>query len=437
MSTPVIKVENLSKKYCRSLKQSLWYGLKDITGEILLSSGKKDKLRKSEFWALNDVSFELHRGETLGLIGHNGSGKSTTLKVINGLIKPDIGRVTIRGRIGALIELGAGFNPILTGRENIYVNAAVLGLSRKEVDNRLEEIIDFAEIGEFIDAPLQSYSSGMKVRLGFSVASHLNPDILLVDEVLSVGDASFRQRCLDHMNNYKKNGGTIIFISHNSVAVEAISDKVMLLNHGKVIEYGNPRETIERYERDAMQLSMQAELRIKGKTSNLNNKYIELLNVGTTDMNGSIKSEFDYGEPISVQLQYQLQQNLKYPYFRVGIKKGDVDHPFITCPSMHWDDIRLESIPEQGEVICELNEPSLSPGYYRIFVGVQSQQSSELGEKWYYPYEELGGFTILPGELRTSLPGAAALTMVYDMPPLVMKHAWRVNGKIVSNNNAF
>ena len=182
----LVKVGGLSKKFCKDLKTSLWYGIKDLCSGI---SGNKNtrELRDKEFWALKDINFELRRGECLGLIGHNGAGKSTLLKILNGLINPDAGKVTIKGRVGALIELGAGFNPILSGRENIYNNGAILGFTRKEIDDKVEEIIDFSEIREFIDMPVQNYSSGMKIRLGFAVAAQMEPDVLIIDEVLSVG----------------------------------------------------------------------------------------------------------------------------------------------------------------------------------------------------------------------------------------------------------
>ena len=194
---PLVRVEGVSKIFCRSLKRSLHYGLIDSLSDILPVGKRKYHengepiLRKEEFWAVKDVSFELRRGECLGLIGRNGAGKTTLLKMLNGLIKPDKGRIEMRGRMGALIALGAGFNPILTGRENIYVNGSISGLSKKEIEDKIEEIIDFSEIREFIDTPVQSYSSGMPVRLGFAIATALNPDILLLDEVLAVGDTHF------------------------------------------------------------------------------------------------------------------------------------------------------------------------------------------------------------------------------------------------------
>jgi lipopolysaccharide transport system ATP-binding protein len=229
----LVEVKGVSKKFCKDLKRSLWYGLKDLTGDFLGIKVKREQLRKREFWAVRDVSFELKRGECLGLIGHNGAGKSTLLKILNGLIRPDEGEIRIRGRVGALIELGAGFNPVLTGRENIYVNGQVLGFSKKEIDSKLEEIIAFSEIGEFIDTPVQNYSSGMKVRLGFSVAAQLEPDVLLIDEVLAVGDIGFRVKCLNRISELLEKCA-VIFVSHSMPQITRICTKGLLMGHGKM-----------------------------------------------------------------------------------------------------------------------------------------------------------------------------------------------------------
>ncbi|MGH6820931.1 MAG: ABC transporter ATP-binding protein, partial [Methylocella sp.] len=183
----LVKAEGVSKKFCCSLKRSLWYGVQDVATEVLGREGNHAELRKNEFWAVQDVSFELKRGECLGLIGPNGAGKSTLLRMLNGLIRPDKGRITMKGRIGALIDLGLGFNPILTGRENVYINGSLLGFSKKEIDHKFDAIVDFAEIGEFIHTPVQNYSSGMKLRLGFAVCAQMEPDVLIIDEVLAVG----------------------------------------------------------------------------------------------------------------------------------------------------------------------------------------------------------------------------------------------------------
>lgn len=250
MSETLIKVEGVSKKFCRSLKKSLWYGVQDLSNEILgRRHGGHGELRSGEFWAVNDVSFELKRGECLGLIGRNGAGKTTLLRMLNGLIKPDRGRIDTRGRVGALIALGAGFNPVLTGRENIYVNAAVLGLSKREIDVRLEEMIEFAELGDFIDTPVQSYSSGMQVRLGFAIATTLNYDALLLDEVLAVGDAAFQVKCLNRIRGLKASGTSILFVSHSDRQVALITDRCLLLQPDRQAFLGETSTVMNLYRR--------------------------------------------------------------------------------------------------------------------------------------------------------------------------------------------
>ncbi len=271
-SEVLVRVEGVSKKFCRSLKRSLWYGVCDIAGELnpftkhgargtergegstqgvsnqLVTSLPKghlaeprfsppvtpNGLRSGEFWAVDDVSFELRRGERLGIIGHNGAGKTTLLRMLNGLIKPDRGRIEINGRVSALIALGAGFNPILTGRENIYINGAVLGLSKQEVEEKIEEIIDFSEIGSFIDVPVQSYSSGMAVRLGFSVASALNPDVLILDEVLAVGDIRFVVKCVNRLRDAASNAA-VILVSHNMQTIAGFCTRVLMMQSGGAV----------------------------------------------------------------------------------------------------------------------------------------------------------------------------------------------------------
>ena len=242
----LVKVEGLSKKFCKDLKTSLWYGVKDLVSGIT-GNHNDGTLRQKEFWALKDINFELRRGECLGLIGHNGAGKSTLLKILNGLINPDEGSVTMRGRVGALIELGAGFNPILTGRENIYNNGAVLGFTRKEIDAKVEEIIDFSEIREFIDMPVQNYSSGMKVRLGFAVAVQMEPDVLIIDEVLAVGDIGFTTKCLNKISEITATCA-VIFVSHSMPMVGKICTETILLNKGVIkAKSNNTSDVIQTY----------------------------------------------------------------------------------------------------------------------------------------------------------------------------------------------
>lgn len=248
MSLPgevLVRVEGVSKKFCKDMRTSLWYGVQDLGSEVFGRTRGQD-LRPKEFWALKDVNFELRRGECLGLIGRNGAGKTTLLRMLNGLIKPDQGRIEMHGRIGALIALGSGFNPILSGRENIYVNAAVLGLSRKEVDLKMDEIIDFAEIGDFIDAPVQNYSSGMSVRLGFAIATSLEPDVLILDEVLAVGDAAFRHKCYHRIAKLMSRTA-VILVSHSMDHIGATCNSVMLMRKGRPTHFDDPAEGISAY----------------------------------------------------------------------------------------------------------------------------------------------------------------------------------------------
>jgi lipopolysaccharide transport system ATP-binding protein len=242
----LIRVEGISKRFCRDLKRSLWYGLQDTAADFLGRVNANPRLRSGEFWAIKDISFELRRGDCLGLVGRNGAGKTTLLKILNGLIKPDRGRIEIRGRVGALIALGAGFNPVLTGRENVYVSGAVLGLRKKEIDEKYEEIIEFAEIGDFIDSPVQSYSSGMQVRLGFAVATAMDPDVLLLDEVLAVGDAAFRSKCFDRIGRLLSQAA-VIFVSHSEAQIYRICNEAILLAAGGVIEHGSPEKVLRAY----------------------------------------------------------------------------------------------------------------------------------------------------------------------------------------------
>lgn len=233
----LVSVQNVSKKFSKDLKSSLKYGASDIFRSTLGLKIRKD-LRPNEFWAVKDVSFQLKRGECIGLIGHNGAGKSTLLKVLNGLYNPDKGQIVMKGKVGALIELGAGFNPILTGRENIYNNASILGFTRKEVEQKIQSIIDFSEIADFIDTPVQNYSSGMKVRLGFAVAAHLEPDILIIDEVLAVGDLGFALKCYAKIDELLKTAA-VIFVSHAMPMIARMCNKIIYMDHGTAVYNGN------------------------------------------------------------------------------------------------------------------------------------------------------------------------------------------------------
>ncbi len=231
-SEVLIKAEGVSKKFSTRLKTSMKYGVADIFRDFIGLVPNSSILRPKEFWSVEDVSFEVKRGECLGLIGANGAGKSTLLKMLNGIIMPDKGSIEINGRVGALIEVGAGFHPLLTGRENIYINGSIMGLSKKEIDEKFDSIVEFSELGDFIDTPVSYYSSGMYVRLGFAIAAHLEPDILLVDEVLAVGDVGFRAKCFNAIDEISKNSA-IILVSHSMPAIARMCSSICLMKNGK------------------------------------------------------------------------------------------------------------------------------------------------------------------------------------------------------------
>jgi lipopolysaccharide transport system ATP-binding protein len=240
----LIDAQGVRKKYCRDLRRSLWYGLRDVADALTLRPNAPEVLREHEFWAVNDVSLRLHPGDSLALLGRNGAGKSTLLKLLAGQRSLTVGSVKIRGRVVALTDLGLGFDPVLTGRENAYVNAAVHGIPRRAFDALIEDVIDFSEIRPFIDSAVQTYSSGMKARLGFSVATHLNPDILIVDEVLAVGDLSFKLKCIQHVRTFLRQGGSILLVSHDPYLVQSICNRAIVLDEGRAIFEGTGVEGV-------------------------------------------------------------------------------------------------------------------------------------------------------------------------------------------------
>lgn len=246
MSDILIKVEGLHKKFCMSLKRSMFYGSVDAARSMIGLPIENVELRKKEFWALQDINFELKRGETLGLIGRNGSGKTTLLRLINGIFPPDKGKITIKGRIGALIAVGAGFHPQMNGLENIYLNGTILGMTRSEIKENLDSIVDFADIGDFLNAPVATYSSGMTVRLGFAIAIHCDPDILLIDEILAVGDKAFRYKCYKKIDELRGRAA-IIFVSHDLPSVVRICDNTIIMSKGTSIYHGNTSYGVEYY----------------------------------------------------------------------------------------------------------------------------------------------------------------------------------------------
>ncbi|WP_319525633.1 polysaccharide ABC transporter ATP-binding protein [uncultured Desulfosarcina sp.] len=373
----LIKVEGLSKKFCRDLKKSLWYGMKDLGREILgRPHGGKGGLRSDEFWAVNDVSFELKRGECLGLIGRNGAGKTTLLRMLNGLIKLDRGRIEMRGRLGALIALGAGFNPILTGLENIYINAAILGLRKSQVDSKLDDIIDFSELGEFIDMPVQSYSSGMSVRLGFSVAAILiQPDILFLDEVLAVGDIGFTIKCLNAVRGLSQHSA-VVFVSHNMQYISDFCTRVMVLNRGKVIlDAANPADGIDCY------YSLMDQ---RFKVSGTGEAEILDINLLTKDRPAAVSESPQNAEIVIAQgtdATVQLAINVDRKNTKVALTLCIMDEamtPVLGVPVCANDGTHAQIVGPKIRLDIPLGAIELNSGKYSLMVAVSDAQTKEL-----------------------------------------------------------
>ncbi|MBF0272540.1 MAG: ABC transporter ATP-binding protein [Magnetococcales bacterium] len=381
----LIDVESISKKFCRSLKRSLWYGIHDISRE-LTGQDRFATLRKDEFWAIRDLSLQVKRGDILGIIGSNGSGKTTLLRLINGLIMPDSGQVTIRGRVGALIQLGAGFSPVLSGRENILINAAVLGISKRELDLCLDEIIDFANLGEFLDAPVQSYSSGMRARLGFAVAIHMRPDILLVDEVLSVGDLVFRNKALDRMDKLAHSGVAVIFVSHNLGQVDRLCSRVLYLQKGQTVALGPTAEVISRYVGETTALD--TTLRHHPGTEHS----FVVRSVNLRDVNDQPLQHLICGESLRISLTLDVRQPLKSPMFCFMWEPEGRSIILAYTHQPREAEARPSLTP--GQHVIEISIPKLPflPGRYTLRLSVSGTIESQLLGK----VDHLATLNVLP-----------------------------------------
>ena len=358
----LVKVEGLSKKFCKDLKTSLWYGVKDLINGIR-GNTNESLLRPKEFWAIKDINFELKRGECLGLIGHNGAGKSTLLKILNGLINPDEGKVTIKGRVGALIELGAGFNPILTGRENIYNNGAVLGFTRKEIDSKLKAIIAFSELEEFIDMPVQNYSSGMKVRLGFAVAAQMEPDILIIDEVLAVGDLGFILKCFKTIDTILPHTA-VIFVSHNMPMVSRICTQIILMERGCTQFQGDDvGKAIDLY----YTRFVNNEANIVFDDGSLNLEKVEVL----SDVVLNDIPQINWGEDFKLKFKFSLKDITELPVFNI-IFFDKEQRPVAILESNRIDD-NLTIKNNVLSFIITHNNLQLSKGIYSINLSVSKR----------------------------------------------------------------
>jgi lipopolysaccharide transport system ATP-binding protein len=369
---PIIKVEKISKQYQVGARDAGYSTLRETlvsTARAPLKMFRNGGREDQRFWALRDVSFEVNPGEVLGIIGRNGAGKSTLLKILSRITEPTTGRIELYGRMGSLLEVGTGFHPELTGRENIYLNGSILGMARNEVESKFDEIVDFAEIGKFLDTPVKRYSSGMYLRLAFAVAAHLEPEILVIDEVLAVGDAAFQKKCLNKMQDVSRRGRTVLFVSHNTAAVQTLCTRAILLNEGMIVAIGNVQQVVLEYLREGMHQA--GERTWPDRSQAPGDTVVRLRAVRARNTEGQVQSEFTLTEQFSIEVEfwvlhdYQLDVAL-YIYNEAGsllFVTGDFQDP-------HWHGkFRPVGIHRS---ICSIPANLLNEGSITILVGIST-----------------------------------------------------------------
>jgi lipopolysaccharide transport system ATP-binding protein len=409
-----IRVENLSKSYrlgtrasgsYRTLRETItesvagaWHGLRRRIGGA--GNGAINDHRKDDaFWALKDVSFEVKPGEVVGIIGRNGAGKSTLLKVLSRIVEPTVGRCEVRGRMASLLEVGTGFHPELTGRENIYMNGSLLGMTRKEIERKFDEIASFSEIDQFLDTPVKRYSSGMYVRLAFAVAAHLQPEILVVDEVLAVGDIQFQKKCLGKMSEAGREGKTIVFVSHKLGAVSTLCSKCIWLDRGRIMKAGTTASVVQNYLTEmagsagGVKGHIDLRNRLRSPHFELKVKFVE---IQLENQDGETTGSFGCGDPIKIRLTMESQ--VSHDHFIVGFSVRTAEG-IVLYSSVSDDDGSFVSIrPGVIHMSCTMAPNYLKPGIYSLAIG------NEVGTTQDY-IEEAVSFEVQPNRhySKTSL----------------------------------
>lgn len=381
MTDIVIKVENIGKKYTigHQAGNGRYTALRDVAMQNArkLLCKTKDMFHgrpiirgdeMEEFWALKDITFEIRQGETVGIIGRNGAGKSTLLKILSRITDPSTGRVSIKGRVASLLEVGTGFHPELTGRENVYLNGAILGMTRAEIKKKFDEIVAFAEVEKFLDTPVKRYSSGMYVRLAFAVAAHLEPEILVVDEVLAVGDAMFQKKCLGKMGEVSKQGRTILFVSHNMAAITSLCNTALLLDQGRIVARGKTSDIVLSYYSQG--LASPAFFEYSHSSNFIGDEHASLISGAVVDKSGESSSEVDIREPIRIIMKYNIisSKNKYFPNFHIFSSDGT--YAFISSPQAI--DV---AHPGVYEAACMIPANFLNEGTYFVGLALTSLES--------------------------------------------------------------
>jgi len=386
-----IRVENLGKRY-RIGQRERYYALRDVLarpfsgfrssvlglGSRLLglkpSSPQHPKPNtqhptpNTHIWALKDVSFEVKQGEVVGIIGRNGAGKTTLLKILARITEPTEGYAEVRGQVGSLLEVGTGFHPELTGRENIYLSGAILGMTKREIDRKFDEIVTFAEIEKFLDTPVKYYSTGMYVRLAFAVAAHLEPEILLVDEVLAVGDAAFQKKCLGKMEDVAREGRTVLFVSHNMAAVENLCQRGIVLDKGRIAYNGQTKEAISYYLNSLAQIGSTP---LRFRTDRRGTGELRVVNIEVRDTYGNLIDKAQSGQDIDIFLYYETLPGFRTKDIIISIVIfTQLNVPLFNLNNRFTGDT-FENLPPRGALVCRIHRLPLAPSTYRVHFSVR------------------------------------------------------------------
>ena len=373
MRATAIHADGISKSYqiARALRRQPYRTLQEEVIALPRALWKRARGRSEAletFWALSDVSFDVTEGEVIGIVGRNGAGKSTLLKILSRITEPTYGRAEIFGRVGALLEVGTGFHPELTGRENIYLSGAILGMRRSEIARRFEEIVSFAEVEQFIDTATKRYSTGMYTRLAFAVAAHLEPEILLIDEVLAVGDAAFQKKCLGKMEDVAGQGRTVFFVSHNTQAVRQLCARCILLDHGRVVADGATDATLATYNQRLRAMRVDAETGINNPENRRGSGAIRFTGVSVEDTDGEERYGFKMGETVRFRLSYQLNEPMRGVAMVIALRSG-ISREIVTS-ARHVVTTEALAAGSRGTVVIDFPDIYIRPGEYPLYLHI-------------------------------------------------------------------
>jgi len=423
VSDVAVRVEGLGKRYRLGARQQPYYSLRDSLSDALrvplkaanrmLHPGARGISKRPDFWALRDVSFEMKRGDSLGIIGRNGAGKSTLLKLLSEVTEPTEGRITVRGRVASLLEVGTGFHPELSGRENVFLNGAILGMTRAEIARKFDEIVAFAEVEKFIDTQVKHYSSGMYLRLAFAVAAHLEPEILVIDEVLAVGDAAFQQKCMGKMGEAAGEGRTVLYVSHNMGAIQSLCSSALWLDFGRIGANGKASDVVSKYLSDVFD-SSQASGRVSRSTDPL-----LITGAGLTDVNGLPARDYSPGDGLRIEIRFFAPRRFEKPGFWIDIESP---HGPVVSAHMLIDGHYPQYIEGEGTVACTFPSLPLVPQTYRVRMGVHPEDSVA---PIVAPIDV--GYVNVVGCMRDlGFHGVRADMVIAGCSPFVVPYQWRL-----------